>query len=123
MSKVIIAIACLALALCFIFTLSSFAAEKKTVGQNIKAGTEKVIAYPAKLTNEAVKATTKTAEVAGEATKETGVAVSKVATGEGQEIPKVITEPITGAGETVKTAVEETVKAPVEAAKEEAAAK
>ena len=82
---------------------------------------KKVFTYPFRVTKESVKVTTDTATKGAETTYKTGKAAAGVATFDVEKTKDLIVEPVVGSAETAKTAVEGSIKMPVEAAKEEAA--
>lgn len=108
----------ISLALCFAFTLISYAAEKETSGTKAKETWKKVVSYPAKVAEEsAVVVTDAGKSTVGVVAKEVE-RVGEVTTGDIAKMKELIVEPITGTAETAVEAVEGTVKIPVEAAKE-----
>lgn len=112
---------CVALALCFILTGISYAASQETAGAKAKSFWQKLFNYPANVADESAsvvaKTTTRTTSVVTKEVKTLG----QVTSGDVNKTKELVTEPITGTAETAYKAVEETVKAPVNAAKEEKA--
>lgn len=119
MKKRCIAILCIISIVCSITASASYAEEKETVGAKFKRFWQRLFNYPAKVTEKSVDVVTDTVK------KETKVIttevkrVGEVTSGDISKTKELIVEPLTGTAETVTSAIEETVKIPVEAAKEE----
>jgi len=79
----------------------------------------KILTYPFRVTKEATDVVTETTVKGVDTVVKTGDAVADVATGNLAEIPNLIVEPVKGSVETTITAVEGTVKIPIEAAIDE----
>jgi len=79
----------------------------------------KILTYPFRVTKEAVDVVTKSTVKGVDTVAKTGDAAAEVATGNLAEVPNLIVEPIKGSAETAITAVEGTVKIPIEAAIDE----
>ena len=84
---------------------------------------KRVITYPFGVAKKSTEVTTDTATKAVGMTYETGKAAAGVATGDIKKTKDLVVEPVKGSAETVKTAVEGSVKMPVEAAQEDPFAK
>jgi len=109
------------LALCFILTSVSYAAEKENSGKSVKSFWQKLFNYPAKVTEESATVATDTGKRGvGVVTKEVK-RVGEVTSGDVAKTKELIVEPLTGTAETAVKATEGTVNIPVEAAKEEPA--
>lgn len=120
MGKRSIAILYVILMVCSIIAVSaSYAEEKQTIGAKFKKFWQGLFNYPSRVTEKSVDVVTDTAK------KETKVVttevkrVGEITSGDVSKTKELIVEPLTGTAETVTSAVEETVKIPVEAAKEE----
>lgn len=79
----------------------------------------KIITYPFRVTKEATEVVTETTVKGVDTVAKTGDAIAEVATGNLTEVPNLVVEPIKGSVETAITAVEGTVKIPIEAAIDE----
>ena len=123
MAKKFVAVACVVLALCFIVSGISYAADSAETGSKAKNSWQsfwqKLFNYPANVTSEtagvatdAVKGVTNTAT---DELKRTG----RVTSGKLGETGDLVTKPLVGTAETTKTAIEGTVAIPVKANKEE----
>lgn len=117
MTKKIIVYACAALALCFILTTVSNAAENQTAGTKAKSFWQKLFNYPANVAKESVDVVSDTGKRGTEVVAKEVKTAGQVTSGEFDKTPNLVTEPITGTAETAVKALEETVQAPVEAAK------
>ena len=107
------------LALCFILSGISYAADTQTGAQKAKSWWQKLFNYPANVTNE-------TAGVVTEAAKSTTTVVTKevktvgeVTSGSLGKSKDLVMDPLVGTAETTKKAVEGTVAIPANANKEE----
>ena len=107
--------------LCFVVTAISYAAEKKSVGQKAKNFWQKLFNYPARVTEESAEVVTDAGKSATKVVTTEVKRIGEVTSGDVAKTKELIVEPLTGTAETAVTAVEETVKIPVEAAKEEPA--
>lgn len=104
--------------LCFVFTAISYAAEKESAGQKAKKFWQKLFNYPARVTEESAEVVTDAGKGAVKVVTTEVKRVGEVTSGDVAKTKELIVEPLTGTAETAVTAVEETVKIPVEAAKE-----
>ena len=111
--------ASVALALCFILTTLSSAAEKETAGAKAKKFGQKLLSYPANVTKESVNVVADTGKKSAEVTTKEVTRVGEVVTGDVAKTKELVTEPIQGTAETIVAGVEGVVKVPVNAAKEE----
>ena len=93
-------------------------AAKAEEGNSFVKFLKKVIVYPFSLTKKSTEAATKTVTKGAEMVVKTGEATAGVATGNLEKTKDLIVEPVKGSVETGYTAVESSVKAPVEAAQE-----
>jgi len=80
---------------------------------------KKILMYPFRVTKESAEVATDTTTDAVETVVKTGEASVGVVTGDIQQLDDVVVEPVKGAAKTTVTAVEGTVKMPIEAATEE----
>lgn len=110
--------ASVALALCFILTTLSSAAEKETAGAKAKKFGQKLFSYPANVTKESVNVVADTGKKSVEVTTKEVTRVGEVVTGDVAKTKELVTEPIQGTAETAVSAVEETAKIPVKAGKD-----
>lgn len=117
MTKKLVVYACVALALCFILTNVSNAAENQTAGTKAKSFWQKLFNYPANVTKESVDVVSDTGKRGTEVVSKEVKTLGQVTSGEFEKTQELVTEPITGTAEIAVKAVEETVQAPVEAAK------
>ena len=110
----------MALVLCFAFTAVSFAAEaaKETGEKTGKAFWKKVVNYPAKVTEESVSTVAETGKSGTKVVTTEVKRIGEVTSGDVAKTKEMVTEPLTGTAQTAVTAVEDTAKIPVEAAKE-----
>ena len=117
MTKKLITYACVALALCFILTMVSNAAENQTTGTKAKSFWQKLFNYPANVTKESVGVVADTGKRGTDVITKEVKTVGQVTSGELDKTQNLVTEPIVGTADTAVKAVEGTVKAPVEASK------
>jgi len=117
MTKKFVVYACVSLALCFLLTMVSSAAENQTAGTKAKSFWQKLFNYPANVTKESVDVVSDTGKRGTEVVTKEVKTLGQVTSGEFGKTPELITEPITGTAETAVKAVEGTVQAPIEAAK------
>jgi len=119
MSKRYISAVCVLLALCFFTASVSYAEEKETVGMKFKRFWQGLFNYPAKVTEKSVDVISDTGKK-GTAVVTTEVErVGEVTSGDVSKTKELVVEPLTGAAETVKGAVEGAVKIPAESAEPE----
>lgn len=119
MAKKFVAVACIVLALCFILSGLSYAADKQTFGEKVKGFWQKLFNYPANVVNESAGVVADAAKgAANVATKEVKT-VGQVTSGDVAKTKDLVTEPLVGTAETTKKAVEGTVAIPINANKEE----
>ena len=104
--------------LCFAFTAISCAVEKESAGQKAKNFWQKLFNYPARVAEESAEVVTDAGKGAAKVVTTEVKRVGEVTSGDVAKTKELIVEPLTGTAETTVTAVEETVKIPVEAAKE-----
>ena len=104
--------------LCFAFTAISYAAEKESAGKSAKNFWQKLFNYPARVAEESAEVVTDAGKDATRVVTTEVKRVGEVTSGDVAKMKELIVEPLTGTAETTVTAVEETVKIPVEAAKE-----
>ena len=117
-----------ALAVCivasfFISTTVSLAADepvkKEAVGQKVKNFVQKIFSYPANVIQGSVNVIADTGKSGTEVITKEVKTVGEVVTGDVDKTKDLVVEPLTGAAETIVKTVEDTVKVPVEAAKEQ----
>ncbi len=106
------------LALCFILTGISYAAEEQTAGEKAKSFWQKLFNYPANVTNETAGVVTDAATGTTNVVTKEVKTVGQVTSGEFEKTPDLITEPLVGTAETTKKAVEGTAAIPSKAANE-----
>lgn len=106
------------LALCFVLTGASYAAEEQTAGEKAKSFWQKLFNYPANVTNETAGVVTDAATGAANVVTKQVKTVGQVTSGEFEKTPDLVTEPLVGTAETAKNAVEGTVAIPSKAANE-----
>ena len=111
-------IAIAVLALCFVLTGISYAAETQTTGEKAKSFWQKLFNYPANVTNETAGVVTDAATGATNVVTKQVKTVGQVTSGEFEKTPNLVTDPLVGTAETTKKAVEGTVAVPTKAAKE-----
>jgi len=118
MGKRILYTACALLALCFILSGISYAAEKEAGGSKMKSFWQKLFNYPAAVTEKSADVVTDTATRGTKVVTKEVERVGEVTSGEVAKTKELVTEPVTGSAETVVEAVKGTANVPVEAAKE-----
>ena len=118
MSKNIFGIVSIVLVLCVMFVSISDAAEGQTAGAKFKNFWRKLFNYPARVTEESVTTVAETGKKGTKVVTTEVKRVGEVTSGDIAKTKELIMEPIIGTAETVKEAVESTVKIPVEAARE-----
>lgn len=96
----------------------AMAQEKARKESKIANFFRKLFGWPVKVTEKAAETVIETTEKGAKTVVETGKATVEVITGEPQKFDEMIMEPIKGAAETGVTAVEGTIRAPVEATQE-----
>jgi len=106
------------LALCFVLTGISYAAETQTFGERVKSFWQKLFNYPANVTNETAGVVTDAATGTTNVVTKEVKTIGQVTSGEVEKTPDLITEPLVGTAETTKKAVEGTVAVPSKAARE-----
>ncbi|MFA5143100.1 MAG: hypothetical protein WC522_02865 [Candidatus Omnitrophota bacterium] len=119
MGKKLAVVACVVLALCFILSGISYAAEGKSADKSAKSFWQKLFNYPANVTNETAGVVTDTAKSATSVVTNEVKTVGQVTSGSLGKTKDLVTEPIVGTADTAKKAVEGTVAVPVKANKEE----
>ena len=97
---------------------ASYAEEKETLGAKFKKFWQGLFNYPAKVTEESVDVISDTGKKGTKVVTTEVKRVGEVTSGDVSKTDELIVEPLTGAAETVTSAVEETVEIPVEAAQE-----
>lgn len=80
---------------------------------------KKILIYPFRVTKESTEVVTETTTKSAEMVVETGKAAAGVATGDIEKTKDLVIEPVKGSAETAVTAIEGSVKVPIEAAEEE----
>ena len=118
MDKRILCAACVLLALCFILSGVSYAAENETGGSKAKSFWQKLFNYPAAVTERSAGVVADTSTRGIKVVTKEVKRVGEVTSGDVAKTKELVTEPITGTAETVVEAVKGTVSVPVEAAKE-----
>lgn len=116
MKKNISILVCVILALTLVY-ISSSAAE--STGEKAKGFWQRLFNYPANVTKESVSVVAETGKSGTGIVTDEVKRVGRVTSGEVQEAKDLVTEPITGTGETAYNAIKDTANVPVEAAKEE----
>lgn len=118
MKKGYIAILCFMALICSLCVTATHGEESESTGDKVKDTLKKVIEYPANVTEKAVGVIAETAKSGTDVVATEVKRVGEVVTGDVGKTKELIVEPLTGTAKTAKTAVEDTVKIPVEAAQE-----
>ena len=118
MGRRFIALFCIVSLILLFVIPASYAQEEETAGAKFKKFWQELFNYPANVTDKSV-------DVVGETSKKgVGVVtqqvkrVGRATSGDLDQPEDLVVKPVTGVGETVKYAVEETVKIPGSSAKE-----
>lgn len=119
MNRKIIGASVILLVLMLAIGVTSYAAEKETVGTKAKNFWQRLFNYPANVTQESATVVAETGKRGTAVTTKEVKRVGQVTSGEVEKSKELVTEPITGTAETVVKAVTETVQIPVTAAKDE----
>jgi hypothetical protein len=119
MVKVFTAAVCISVAFCIVLGPVALAQQKESGKQQAKKAWQKLFNYPAKVTKESAKAVADTGKKGADTVAETVKTTGEVTSGELDKTKDLVVKPLTGTAETAKTAIEETAKVPIEAAKEE----
>jgi hypothetical protein len=101
-----------------LFALTPMTA-KAEEGNKVLNFFKKVITYPFRVGKESTKVATDTATKGAETVYQTGKAAAGVATFDVEKTKDLVVEPVVGSASTARTAVEGSIKMPIEAAKEE----
>lgn len=117
MKKNCIAILCIIAIISLIIASASYA-EEETFGAKFKRFWQKLFRYPARVTEKSVDVVAETGKKGTKVVTTEVERVGEVTSGELEKTDELIVEPLTGTAETVKGAVEETVKIPFKAAEE-----
>ncbi|PIU41241.1 MAG: hypothetical protein COS99_06455 [Candidatus Omnitrophica bacterium CG07_land_8_20_14_0_80_42_15] len=110
------AIAFVAIVAMFTMLMPSIAQAEQ--GNKVANFFKKVFVYPFTVTKKTAEVAAKTTQKSAEMVVKTGEATAGVATGDLEKTKDLVVEPVKGSFETVGTAVEGSVKMPVEAAQE-----
>ncbi|MDD5427736.1 MAG: hypothetical protein PHI58_00675 [Candidatus Omnitrophica bacterium] len=110
-----------ALALCFILSGISYAADAETGTQKAKSWWQKLFNYPANVTNETAGVVTEAAKGATSVVTNEVKTVGQVTSGSLGKTQNLVTDPVMGTAETVKKAAEGTAAIPSNANKPEEA--
>jgi len=116
MSKKVVAMCFLCVYAVFAcLSTAAYAEEQQNKFKNFMKG---VSQWPMSFTKKSSEAVGNTAKSGIQTVTKTSTSAVKTVTGQPEEIKNVVTEPVVGTVETAKTAVEDTVSAPVEATQE-----
>jgi len=118
MVKIFTVVVCVALALVIALGPVALAQEKETGKQQAKKAWQKLFNYPANVTKDSAKVVADTGKKGAEVVANTVKTTGEVTSGETGKAKDLVVEPLVGTAEAGKTAVEETAKIPIEAAKE-----
>ena len=118
MNKRVVAIACATLALCFILTSVTYAAEGETAGAKMKRFWQRLFSYPANVTKESADVVVQTGRKGTAVVTDEVKRVGQVTSGDVEKTGELVTEPVMGTAEMTGEAVKDTASIPVEAAKE-----
>jgi hypothetical protein len=119
MVKSISVIVCIAAALVAVLGPVALAQEKETGKQQAKKAWKKLFNYPANVTKDSAKVVADTGKKGADVVANTVKTTGQVTSGELEKTKDLVVEPLTGTAEAGKSAVENTAKIPIEAAKEQ----